>query len=583
MAQKSTAKQNTQAEKVPETSWGATLARLNNIMQMYSGLPAASLYGAFSRAIANFAPAQHGRTIGINPLPCDFTKEELGVFLRNPASSEYQLQQVGAGLRWSAYPFNKLVLSYATIPTFKNYVAPQYIDKSTLSDEGFKREWRLVEKIRKALDIQAFGRKVTAQAMTYGKVFYLLRSDIDKSHNTVRYALWQQLPQRYCLIEGFNSISGYTVAFDLTYFYQFGTDYRQFGDLFEPFMSEFSDWIKEKKEIKGKYIYASVGGVKERFKIHAYQSNGDNSWKQAGQWCYWVSLPIDRVWTFEIDPSTAIAASPLSGLMQTFAQQADYEAAQLSLILNPLIKIFTGEIPYNDRDNATKEDSYKLSVGGLEYFIEMFNQLMRQNQTAGAGMYAAPFQNIKSHSFEEAAGANEINQKFSLYAGSKSGTNGIIPMTDRPTEESVKTSAKLEARYATNIYNTLQSAVNYLLQEQLMLSYDWEFKVFGDIYNDETTRANCLKQIDKGNTTAYLILCALDDSCLLDKLTEAQFVKASGFLDLLTVPPTSFTQSGNSQPKSDTGGAPVKDESDRTDTRIEKQTQGATEDSDGET
>lgn len=559
------------------------MQRLNNILGMYSGLPQGAMYSAFSRAIANFAPVQHGRTIGINPLPCDFTKEELGAFLRNPASSEYQLQQVGAGLRWSAYPFNKLVLSYASIPTFKNYVAPQYIDKDTLSNDNFKREWRLVEKIRKALDIQSFGRKVTAQAMTYGKVFYMLRTDIDKSHNSVRYAFWQQLPQKYCLIEGFNSVSVYTISFDLTYFYQFGTDYHQFGDLFEPFMLDFYKWREKEEVIKGKYIYASIGGVQERFKIQAYQSNGDNSWKQAGQWCYWVSLPIDRVWTFEIDPSTAIAASPLSGLMQTFAQQADYEAAQLSLILNPLIKIFTGEIPYNDRENATKEDSYKLSVAGLEYFIEMFNQLMRQNQTAGAGMYAAPFQNIKSHSFEEAAGANEINQKFSLYAGSKSGTNGIIPMTDRPTEESVKTSAKLEARYATNIYNTLQSAVNYLLQEQLILSYDWDFKVFGDIYNDETTRANCLKQIDKGNTTAYLILCALDDSCLLDKLTEAQFVKASGFLDLLTVPPTSFTQSGNSQPKSDTGGAPTKTEQQKQEYHEEKQTQGATEDGDGET
>lgn len=572
MAEKSTANKNTQTKATPQNSWGEALQRLNNIIGAYSNLPQSAFYNAFSRAMANFAPVQHSRTLGINPLPCDYTKDDLGVFLRNPIGSENALQQVGAGLRWSAYPFNKLVLTYATIPTFKNYIMPKYLDKDTVNSDGFKREWRLVEKFRKALDIPAFGRKVTAQAMTYGKVFYALRTEIDKSHNSVKYAFWQQLPQKYCLIEGFNSVSGYTVAFDLTYFLQIGTDYTQFGELFLPFLNDFDAWTKDKTKIKNKdFKYASYNGVKEVAKVNAYQSDGDNSWKQTGQWCYWVSLPIDKVWTFDIDNSTAITASPLSGLFQTYAQQADYEAAQLSLILNPLIKIFTGEIPYNDRDNATIEDSYKLSVGGLNYFIALFDNLMRANQTAGAGMYAAPFQNIKSHSFEEAAGANDINQKFSVYAGSKSGTNGIIPIMERPTEKSVELSAKLEAQYAKNIYNTLEKVVNYVLRYEFSLNYDWEFSVFGDIYSDEVTRSECLKQIDKGNITAYIRLCALDDESLLDKVTEAEVVKSCGFLDLLSVPPTSFTQSGKSQPKSDTGGAPSKDQTQVEQTRIEKQ------------
>lgn len=427
MAQKGTTKKNTQAKTTPQSSWDGVFQRLNNIIGAYSNLPQGAIYSALGRAVANFAPLQHSRTLGINPLPCDYTKDDLGAFLRNPIGNENALQQVGAGLRWSAYPFNKLILTYATIPTFKNYIMPKYLDKDTANSDSFKREWRLIEKFRKALDIPAFGRKVTAQAMTYGKVFYLLRSDIDKSHNAVRYAFWQQLPQRYCLIEGFNNISGYTIAFDLTYFYQMGTDYTQFGDLFLPFLNDFSEWTKDKTKIKNRdFRYASQNSAWENARINAYQSDGNNSWKQTGQWCYWVSLPIDKIWTFDIDNSTAIVASPLSGLFQTFAQQADYEAAQLSLIMNPLIKIFTGEVPYYKASEAKEDNGYRMTHEAMEYFMYVWQMLMQANNTSGTAMYLAPVENIKSHDYPEAAGANDISQKFSVYAGSKSGTNGLI-------------------------------------------------------------------------------------------------------------------------------------------------------------
>ena len=352
------------------------------------------------------------------------------------------------------------------------------------------------------------------------------------------------------------------------------TDYRQFGDLFEPYMNEFDAWLStpesERKISKRgeKFVYAA--------RNNATVEGERRTWQQNGRWFYYVSLPIDRVWTFEIDDTTPIVASPLSGLMQTFAQQADYEAAQLSLILNPLIKIFTGEIPYYQSNSARDDDGLRLSLSLRAVFEGYWNALMAQTNTSGTAFYTAPVENIKSHDFSAAANSNEISRSFLDYGMAKSGIQGIVPIDDRPTEEAIKASEKLEARYPQCIYRTLEKMINYLLNEQLNLTYSWKFVIFGDIYSDEQTRANCLKQIDKGDIAAWATLCALDDMSILDKVSMGEVVANSGFLELLQPPQLSYTQSGKTSPKSDTGGSPKKDEIDKKETVIEKETQSET-------
>ena len=568
MAKANTQKKNTQ-EATPQSSWGAAIARFNSIMGQFAGMPYDTAYGIFSRAWANMAPLQNSRIKSISPLPCDYTKADLGEFLRHPQDSEYPLQQVAEGLRWSTYSFQKLVKSYADMLKFHSIVLPHATAEEIESD-AFMREARLVDKLIKRASLKDEGRKIAMQAGTQGKVFYVPRYSIDKSHNAVNYFFMQELPKQWCMIIGKNSVSEWTVSFNLMYFMQVGTDFRQFGDLFMPYMDDFAAWQKDKKAFRGKFVYMTRNNAREESEVKA--------WMQDGKWCYWVSLPIERVWTFEIDPSTAIVASPFSGLMQTFAQQADYEAAQISLILNPLIKIFTGEIPYNDRDNATKEDSYKLSPGGRDMFVAIFDELMRRNNTAGVGFYGAPFENIKSHDFQESANANDISKSFLVYGMSKSGLQSLIPVTDRPTQGMAEISAKLESQYDQAIYRTFERMLAFILNEELSLRWEWQVTLWGDVYSDDAARAHALKLIDKGDLWGWIVLCSIDGISIFDRVCANQIVKASKFMETLEVPQTAYTQSGNSQPKSDTGGAPVKDESDRADTKIEKETQGETED-----
>lgn len=570
MAQKQqTTKKNTNQTTVAknQSSYSAVIERMNQIANTYGNLPMDNIYAAFGRAAqgwANFAPVQNSRLKAIGTLPADYDKQALGEFLRNPQNSERPLRQIAEGLKWSTYSFYKLQKSYPDILSFRNYAIPQYITEDEIKSENFKREHKLVDKILKAIDIKSFGHKVAGEAMINGKVFYVPRYSIDKSHNRVNYFFLQRLPQNWTLLSGLNSISGYTVSFDLNYFLQIGTDFRQFGDLFVPYMGLFDEWQRDKKPIKGKYIYASHNNTENyEYELKAYAQNG--------RWYYWVTLPIDKIWVYEIDDTTPIVASPLSGLLQTFAQQADYEAAQLSLILNPLIKIFTGEIPYYQSNSARDDDGLRLSLSLRAVFEGYWNDLMAQTNTSGTAFYTAPVENIRSHDYAESANANQISQSFLTYGMSKTGLSGIVPITDRPTQGTAEISAKLEAKYPQCIYRTLEKMINYLL-ESLNLQYDWRVHVFGDIYSDDTTRANCLKQLDKGDLSVFFQLCALDDESVLDKVVMSEVVKGVGLYDLLQPPQTAYTQSGKSQPKSDTGGAPEKDESQVIESKIEKQT-----------
>lgn len=591
-AQRQQQAQATTEQKQPAArSYDATLQRLNDIAAAYGGLGVSSVYNAFMRAgfaFSNEPYTQNARVKAINPLPADYTKEELGEFLQNPTTSELPLRKISEGLRWTAYPYGKIIKSYADILTYRYYVKPLYIEGEKAKTEDFLREWRLTDKIAKKFDIEALGHKAAGQAGTQGKVFYITRSSIDRVHNKVNYIFHQQLPSDWCKIIGFNSISGYTVSFDMMYFLQIGTDWTQYGNLFEPYIKDFLSIFEKPEKEKGigtKFVYASytqkinVGGKDYSFDPSRVNVQGEGSpemFQQNGRWCYFVSLPIDRVWTFEIDDTTAIVASPFAGLMQTFAQQADYEAAQLSLVMNPLIKIFTGEIPYDDSDTAKAEDSYKLSITGRALFESYWNSLMAATHTGGTAFFTAPVENIKSHDYPEAAGASTVSSTFLQYGVEKAGLTALIPVTENPHQGVAEYSSKLEARFAQRIYVTLEKMYNHLIST-LNLKYEWELCVFGDVYSESQIRADALKQIDKGDTSAYFVLAALDNESVLDKVSMSHTVKASGLLELLQPPQTSYTQSNKSSPKSDTGGAPQKDETEKAEDAREQRVEGVDE------
>lgn len=542
-------------EQTPQlnTSYSEILAKMNQLIGQYTApLGTQGVYDAFARAsfnMANNAPLQNARVKGISPLPCDYTKEELGDFLRNPYQSEAPLRQVSETLKWTAYPFFKTGKTYQDIATYRHYVKPQYVEDSDFESKDWLREAVLLDKFCKAFRPEVFAHEATGKALWQGKVFYTYRYELDKPHNKVRSAFWQQLPSEYCTIIGKNNISGWTVSFNMMYFMNFGTDPLQYGDLFKPYLDDFNAMFSPPKtERVAKVVYASKGNKKVEFypqNVNPDAIGNPRVFMQNGTYFYWVSLPVDKVWTFEIDDTTANVASPFAGLMLTYANQSDYEQAQLSLLLNPLIKIFTGEIPYFNDNGATVEDGFRLSIGGRTLFETFFDQLMARNQTAGTAIYSAPLQNIKSHDYPESANANKISQSFVQYATSKSGLAGLIPVGDEIKASQVEVSKLIESRFATaTIYPQVEKMINYIFS-QMGLRYEWQFKMFGTIFDESTIYEQAKTALSNGDISAWFILSALTGDSWIDKICQMKAIKSSKLLDMLTPPPTAYTQSNS--------------------------------------
>lgn len=556
---------NQEKKESNKNSYSEIIQRMNQIAGSFAPfLPQSMMIDAFYRAgmgVANMTPVQNARVKAISSLPVDYSKEDIGDFLRNPYKNEKGLRQTSQVLKWSAYPYYKITKTYQDIPTYRYYVKPLYVEGERAKTKEFKREVALLDKINKELRPDVVAHKITGQAVTLGKVFYTLRADIDKVHNKVNYAFLQQLPEDFCHIIGFNNVSGYTISFDMMYFMQIGTDYTQFGDLFTPYVEDFNRVFEEPKKKNPKYVYASAPsvdckGVKLNLypdQVNTYGAGSPRMFMQNGRWCYYVSLPIDKVWTFEIDDTTSAVASPLSGLMLTYSQQSDYEAAQLSLLLNPLIKIFTGEIPYfKEAQGATAEDGYRLSLGGRALFESYFNMLMQSNNTGGTAFFSAPVENIKSHDFSESANANEISESFNRYAGEKSGLAGLIPVAEDVKAGQVEKSALLESRYSTaTIYAQFERMMRNLYRS-LNLTGEYNFCMFGSIYTEATIRQDAEKALSEGDLSQRYILAALDGMSLCDKLSMSIAVYESDLLDYLIPPQTAYTQTNGE------GGRPSK-------------------------
>ena len=539
----------------------AVIARMNDLIAKYGdGLSNTAFFSAFSRAnfrMENQPQIQNSRVKAISSLPVNYNKDQIAEFLRCPYSHERELREVSEILRWTTFPYYKLIKTEQDIPTDRYYFKPKHVEGEEAKTKEFEREAMLLDKLNKEIKPEQTLHKIRGEALLQGKAIYSTRYSVDKAHNSVRFAFLTALPVDWCTIIGRNNISGWTVSFNMMYFLQPGAAPEQYGDLFAPYLEGFAKMFREKEKEKPDYVYASVRTNAKSYirqgnsRIEFYPENIDEDgpgnprvFQQNGSWAYYVSLPIERVWVFEIDDTTPAIIPPYAGMMLTYAQQADFEEIQKTLYTNPLVKIFTGEIPYFQDDGTRTEDTYKLSDGGRMLFEYLFADLMAKNNTAGTAFYMAPVENIKSHDYEESANANDISITFNQYAGSKAGLAALIPVDKDIKAAQVEAAMKIESRFATAcIYPQFERMMNWIYLS-LNLKYEWDFKIFGTIFTEEKIRKDAEAEFARGDMSALFVIAALDGMSWLDKIAMLKTMDASGIMDLFRIPETAYTQSG---------------------------------------
>lgn len=482
---------------------------------------------------------QNRRIKGISTRPANYSKEEVGKMLESPLGNEQPLRAVERGLEFTAYPLFNLRTTLQNLLTYHHYIAPEYTGDGAAREDGFWREWRLGEKLCKAMDVEGKAHEIAGQVLQEGKVFYTVRYAVDKSHNRVDHAFLQQLPSDWCKIVGLNNKTKYTVAFNLMYFAQPGTDYRQYGDLFAPFMEDFLDAVEPRPRGLGKTL---VFGAKTGLNLRAVGENSENvdAYFQNGRWFYWANLPADRVFTFEMDSTARTVFSPFTGLFIDMIQLSQLEQIQLSLVQNPLVSILHGTIPYWDNRETDKADQYKLSDTGRKFFTALFQDMLLANNTSGIGLFAAPFEDMKLESLSEAPSAMDIVTKGYQDTISKSGMSGIIPAAGDTRAGAVQVSFQIMCQFSKEVYRGMERMMAVLL-EGLNLRYEWRFVMFGSLYEDEKLMERAMKGMEHGILSELLIYNALQGRSLLEDLAYSDAVLACNISDKRRPLITSFS------------------------------------------
>ena len=472
---------------------------------------------------------QNRRVKAISTRPADFTKDQVGEFVTHPDSSEKQLRAVEKGLEYSAYPMFHTRMVYQNLLTYHSYISPHLTDKEDAKSDAFWREWKLLEKLRKKVNPKEKAHEYAGRALQEGKIFVVPRVSVDKTHNSVNYAFLQRLPSDWTKIVGYNNVSKYTVAFDLMYFCQYGTDWRQFGDLFEPYINDWLNSLEPQPTVRNKKI---VFANKTNIDLRAARKAAENAdvYYQNGRWFYWVTLPVDRVFPMEIDDTDDNVLPPFIGLFLDLIQLSDMEQIQLELLQNPLVQILHGEIETWDDKNDNTSDQYKISDAGRRMFEALWYQMLANNSTGGIGLYAAPFRNMKMESLDEAPNAINIVSQGYTDTMAKAGLTALIPVQADSRAGAVQVSFKIESQFAKVIYTSFERMMNAII-DGLNLNYEWRFVMFGDLASDDDREKALKEQMTLGILPATVEYDAMHDRSILDDIALSDAVFESKLMD----------------------------------------------------
>lgn len=153
----------------------AAVEKFNALSDQYSGILSAQAFAsAFSRAnygMANQPSVQNARIKGISSLPVDYTKDQIGEYLRYPYSHEQELRETAEILRWTNYPFFKINKTEQDIPTDRYYFKPMYLTGEEGKTERFQREAVLLDRLNKEIKPEATLHRIRGEALLQARRF----------------------------------------------------------------------------------------------------------------------------------------------------------------------------------------------------------------------------------------------------------------------------------------------------------------------------------------------------------------------------------------------------------------------------
>lgn len=492
------------------------------ILHTYSdrGLSMTQISSALSNAMLNNPFLQNQRLRRISSNASAKSKTDLQKALQSPQGNEQLFREESLFLSFTNYVYHSLLNLYRDIPLYNYYYTPKYVDKKDMNGDNFKKESKKVDKILKAFKVKQTFKKINKATQVEGKTTWLLRRSM-QNNGDIDFFVLQKLDSDMVKLTSIGSDQNFICSFNFMIFLNPMYSLDFYPPIFKEIFQELLDNGVIIEDSKGNLRFSpqALALAQNEGKL-TYDGTFENS---NNNYLYWVQLPQTLAWTFSQDESHVNAFPDTIGLFMDLSELDGYRWIQSSILSNVVSSILTAEVPYI-KDAQAGSDASVFSPDSIIGFENLF----KQNVSNMVLPFFAPFENYKLFTIEnQPENLNIIYSRLRDLVAT-SGTSSLLGITEKPTVAMTVAAKQLAAAHCDYLTRQFENFLNYAVNNEFNLKYDWKITLWGDIYHwrDDVKIA---KELLSGGVKSVLpkILSA-EDMSLEDCICTSDYIESLG-------------------------------------------------------
>ena len=492
------------------------------ILHTYSdrGLSMTQISSALSNAMLNNPFLQNQRLRRISSNASAKSKTDLQKALQSPQGNEQLFREESLFLSFTNYVYHSLLNLYRDIPLYNYYYTPKYVAKKDMQGDNFKKESKKVDKILKAFKVKQTFKKINKATQVEGKTTWLLRRSM-QNNGDIDFFVLQKLDSDMVKLTSIGSDQNFICSFNFMIFLNPMYSLDFYPPIFKEIFQELLDNGVIIEDSKGNLRFSpqALALAQNEGKL-TYDGTFENS---NNNYLYWVQLPQTLAWTFSQDESHVNAFPDTIGLFMDLSELDGYRWIQSSILSNVVSSILTAEVPYI-KDAQAGSDASVFSPDSIIGFENLF----KQNVSNMVLPFFAPFENYKLFTIEnQPENLNIIYSRLRDLVAT-SGTSSLLGITEKPTVAMTVAAKQLAAAHCDYLTRQFENFLNYAVNNEFNLKYDWKITLWGDIYHwrDDVKIA---KELLSGGVKSVLpkILSA-EDMSLEDCICTSDYIESLG-------------------------------------------------------
>lgn len=464
--------------------------------------------------------------------PSTYSKQQLGEFLASPGNSEPQLRSAAWANSSSQQIYYNMLRRSCDIPLYNWWLNPPLLKSvSEYKTPTFLTDERLAEDWLKTLNVPLAMKTIALQVKREGKQSYLVRSRIDGEgvDRHVVFASLEKMPTNWTKITGIGQL-GYTVSFDMMYFMDIANDPSLFGDYM---VKAWEDIIRNGVVVEDSRTHSKVLNL-EKARNYQFSYNGQTMTSMVEiktvhrrqTYLFWLRIPYDICFTIGSDNSHPWVAPDTMGLLMKLQELTDYGTLAGLIASTPLTAILTGEAEFINDPRAGKNETV-LSPETLMGLQDLFNATTSTNVEA---MFF-PLKNIKLQQLSADVNSSQIISEATENFVETAGEGGLTITTNKPNVSQIHTAQLLAAEKENYVTLQMQQILTFIIQHKLGLKYQWEVKLWGDVFTIENVKKYLAEQIRGGNSALLPKYLSAEGMTMRNTEAVQKYLESKGIYD----------------------------------------------------